>query len=161
MSVHAVFRRVLEDLIPLAEAKALDIGVEDGQDANACAVYADAIELASLVKNLVDNAIRYTPRGGRVDLSTHASASHVFLTIADTGPGIAPHERERVFEPFYRVPGNEQIGSGLGLSIVKTIADRIGADITLAYADEAHRSGLRVVLRVPLGRPLRATSPAA
>ncbi|WP_126285870.1 sensor histidine kinase [Burkholderia stagnalis] len=160
VSVHAVFRRVLEDLMPLAEAKALDIGVEDRQDANACAVYADEIELASLVKNLVDNAIRYTPRGGRVDLSTHACASHVFLTIADTGPGIAPHERERVFDPFYRVPGNEQIGSGLGLSIVKTIAERMGADITLAYADEPHCSGLRVVVRVPLGRPLRATSPA-
>ncbi|MGU7774961.1 sensor histidine kinase [Burkholderia sp. MR1-5-21] len=148
VSVHAVFRSVLEDLIPLAEAKALDIGVEDGPDTR---VRADAIELASLVKNLVDNAIRYTPRGGRVDLSTHASASHVFLTITDTGPGIAPHERERVFDPFYRVPGNEQIGSGLGLSIVKTIADRMEADVTLDYADEPHRSGLRVVLRVPLG----------
>ncbi|MGU7784846.1 sensor histidine kinase [Burkholderia sp. PU8-34] len=148
VSVHAVYRHVLEDLIPLAEAKALDIGVEDGPDTNVCA---DEIELESLVKNLVDNAIRYTPRGGRVDLSTHASASHVFLTIADTGPGIAPHERERVFDPFYRVPGNEQIGSGLGLSIVKTIADRMGADVTLGYADEQQRSGLRVVLRIPLG----------
>ena len=57
-----------------------------------------------------DNAIRYTPPGGRVDLSTHAR-TRTCVTIADTGPGIAPHERERVFDPFYRVPGNAQIGS--------------------------------------------------
>ncbi|PCE24685.1 sensor histidine kinase [Burkholderia ubonensis] len=150
VSVHAVYRRVLEDLIPLAEAKALDLGVEEGPDADACV---DAIELASLVKNLVDNAIRYTPRGGRVDLSTQATASHVVLTVTDTGPGIAPHERERVFDPFYRVPGNEQIGSGLGLSIVKTIADRLGADVTLAYADERQCRGLRVSLRIPHDQP--------
>ncbi|RQS64963.1 two-component sensor histidine kinase [Burkholderia sp. Bp8963] len=148
VSVHAVYRRVLEDLLPLAEAKALDIGVEDGPDTQVCV---DETGLASLVKNLVDNAIRYTPHGGRVDLSTHAAASHVCVMIADTGPGIAPRERERVFDPFYRVPGNEQIGSGLGLSIVKTIADRMGAEVTLAYADEPLRRGLRVMLRIPSG----------
>ncbi|WP_080413108.1 sensor histidine kinase [Burkholderia ubonensis] len=153
VSMQAVYRRVLEDLIPLAEAKALDIGVKEGPDAAACV---DENELASLVKNLVDNAIRYTPRGGRVDLSTQATASHVVLTVTDTGPGIAPHERERVFDPFYRVPGNEQIGSGLGLSIVKTIADRMGAVVTLAYADERQCRGLRASLRIPHGRPPRA-----
>ena len=72
----------------------------------------DELELVSLVMSLVDNAIRYTPPGGRVNLSTQRTDTHVCVTIADTGPGIAPHERERVFDPFYRVPGNAQIGSG-------------------------------------------------
>ena len=109
--------------------------------------------------NLVDNAIRYTPPGGRVDLSTQRTDTHVCVTIADTGPGIAPHERERVFDPFYRVPGNAQIGSGLGLSIVKIVADRMGADITLSYADETEARGLRISVRIPLVRPPGAAQP--
>ncbi|MPV70571.1 sensor histidine kinase [Burkholderia sp. BE17] len=150
VSVHAIYRRVLEDLMPLADAKTLDIGIDDGPDTR---VPVDELELTSLVMNLVDNAIRYTPSGGRVDLSTQQTDTHACVTIADTGPGIAPHERARVFDPFYRVPGNAQIGSGLGLSIVKILADRMGADIALAYADERASRGLRVSVRIPLARP--------
>ncbi|MEK2601756.1 HAMP domain-containing sensor histidine kinase [Burkholderia arboris] len=159
VSVHAVYRRVLEDLMPLAEAKAIDIGVEDGPDT---CVPVDELELASLVMNLVDNAIRYTPAGGRVDLWTQATDTHACVSVVDSGPGIAPQERERVFDPFYRVPGNVQIGSGLGLSIVKILADRMGADVTLAYADERASLGLRVSVRIPLVRPSNAAqrSPA-
>lgn len=120
---------------------------------------ADALELASLVMNLVDNAIRYTPAGGRVDLSTACTDTHACVTIVDSGPGIAPQERARVFDPFYRVPGNVQIGSGLGLSIVRILADRMGADITLAYADERASRGLRVSVRIPLARPSGAAQP--
>lgn len=156
VSVHAVYRRVLEDLMPLAEAKTIDIGIEDGPDAS---VPADELELVSLVMNLVDNAIRYTPPGGRVDLSTQRTGTHVGVTISDTGPGIAPHERERVFDPFYRVPGNAQIGSGLGLSIVKIVADRLSAGIMLAYADEAESCGLRISVRIPLVQPAAASEP--
>ncbi|KAF1039056.1 MAG: Swarming motility regulation sensor protein RssA [Burkholderia lata] len=156
VSVHAVYRRVLEDLMPLADAKAIDIGIEDGPDTS---VSVDELELVSLVMNLVDNAIRYTLPGGRVDLSTQRTDTHACVTIADTGPGIAPHERARVFDPFYRVPGNAQIGSGLGLSIVKIVADRMGAGITLAYADEAESRGLRISVRIPLVQTPGATQP--
>ncbi|MGP8475519.1 sensor histidine kinase [Burkholderia sp. PR2] len=156
VSVHATYRRVLEDLMPLADAKTIDIGVDDGPDTR---VPVDELELTSLVMNLVDNAIRYTPTGGRVDLSTQRTDTHVCVTIADTGPGIAPQERARVFDPFYRVPGNAQIGSGLGLSIVKILADRMSADIALAYADERASRGLRVSVRIPLVRPSGAAQP--
>ncbi|WP_321789093.1 HAMP domain-containing sensor histidine kinase [Burkholderia pyrrocinia] len=156
VSIHATYRRVLEDLMPLADAKTIDIGVDDGPDAR---VPVDALELTSLVMNLVDNAIRYTPSGGRVDLSTQQTDTHACVTIVDTGPGIAPQERARVFDPFYRVPGNAQIGSGLGLSIVKILADRMGADIALAYADERESRGLRVSVRIPLVRPPGAAQP--
>ncbi|MEX3825118.1 ATP-binding protein, partial [Paraburkholderia sp. BR14262] len=121
VSVHATWRRVLEDLMPLAEARHIDIGVEDGPDVR---VSVDSIELTTLIKNLVDNAIRYTPDGGRVNLAVRETGTQALLTVTDNGPGIAPHERARVFDPFYRIPGNEQIGSGLGLAIVRTIADR-------------------------------------
>ncbi|HKR42901.1 MAG TPA: ATP-binding protein [Paraburkholderia sp.] len=146
VSIHATWRRVLEDLMPLAEAKHIDIGVEDGADVR---VSVDSIELTTLIRNLVDNAIRYTPDGGRVNLAVRETESQALLTVADNGPGIAPHERARVFDPFYRIPGNEQIGSGLGLAIVRTIADRMGAEVSLAPTDTHTQRGLRVSVRIP------------
>ncbi|MGE4559972.1 MAG: ATP-binding protein, partial [Desulfobulbus sp.] len=143
LSVQQVYRQVLEDLLPLAEAKEIDIGIASAVDAR---LEVNAVDLLTLVKNVVDNAIRYTPSGGRIDLSVGTGPDTVSLVVADNGPGIPEEERERVFDPFYRVLGNEQIGSGLGLSIVRTIAQRIGASVTLAPADPQTGSGLRVTI---------------
>ncbi|MFM0732694.1 ATP-binding protein [Paraburkholderia sediminicola] len=147
VSVLHVYRRVLEDLMPLAEAKRIDIGIESGDDAQ---ISANEIEIRTLVKNLVDNAIRYTPESGRVDLSVKINGKHVRLAVTDSGPGIAPAERAQVFEPFYRVLGSNQEGSGLGLRIVKTIADRLGWDVELSYSDKTLRSGLCVTVDICL-----------
>lgn len=144
--MQRVFRKVLEDLMPLAEAKNIDVGVVGHQGAH---VQAPEGDLQTLVKNLVDNAIRYTPRDGQINLSAEIHGRDVTVQVTDTGPGIAPQERERVFDAFYRVLGREEIGSGLGLSIVKTIADRLGAKISLAYANKSARSGLRVLVTFP------------
>ena len=141
VSVLSVYRRVLEDLLPLAEAKNIDMGVEGEQDAQ---VWVSELDLMAVVKNLVDNAIRYTPAGGRVDLSLARAQARVVLTIQDNGAGIALGERDRVFDAFYRTLGSEQVGAGLGLSIVKAVLDRIGADIVLSFSDEAAASGLCV-----------------
>jgi two-component system OmpR family sensor kinase len=148
VSVHGVYRRVLEDLLPLAEIKQIDIGVgvEDEQDVQ---VLINEIDLLAVVKNLVDNAIRYTPAGGRVDLSVGIEEGGALLQIKDSGPGIAAEERERVFDPFYRSLGSHEVGSGLGLSIVKTIADRNGARIRLGFCDEVRKSGLCVSVWLP------------
>jgi two-component system OmpR family sensor kinase len=146
VSVQRIYRRVLEDLIPLAESKHIDIGVEGTQDAD---VWASELDMIALVKNLVDNAIRYTPERGRVDLSVAVTEGKTVLHVQDSGPGIALDERERVFDPFYRALGTEQMGSGLGLSIVQTIAHRIGADIRLAFSDEDKRTGLHVTILFP------------
>jgi two-component system OmpR family sensor kinase len=143
ISVLAIYRRVLEDLMPLAEAKHIDIGVVEERDAR---VFVGELDLIAVIKNLVDNSIRYTPEGGRIDLGLTIKAPHAILHIKDSGPGIPTQEQERVFDPFYRVLGNDEIGSGLGLSIVKTITDRIGADLHLAFADEETQSGLCVTL---------------
>lgn len=147
VSVQAIYRRVLEDLMPLAEAKHIDIGVEGTQDAD---VWASELDMIALVKNLVDNAIRYTPQGGRVDLSVRVSEGQAELRVQDSGPGIALAERDRVFDPFYRTLGSEQLGSGLGLSIVQTIAHRIGAEIRLDFVDETQQTGLKVSVIVPM-----------
>jgi two-component system OmpR family sensor kinase len=147
ISVQAVYRRVLEDLLPLAEAKHIDIGVEGGQDAQ---VLVNEVDLIAVVKNLVDNAIRYTPDGGRVDLSVAIVDHRALLQIKDSGPGIPTDERVRVFDPFYRSLGSDQLGSGLGLSIVKAIADRTGAEVRLTFSDEARQSGLCASVLVPL-----------
>lgn len=146
VSVQSIYRRVLEDLMPLAEAKHIDIGVEGTLDAE---VWASELDMIAVVKNLVDNAIRYTPEGGRVDLTVGVSEGKAVLRIQDSGPGIPLAERDRVFDPFYRTLGSEQIGSGLGLSIVQTIANRIGAEISLGFANESQQTGLNVAVIVP------------
>ena len=142
ISLQHVFRQVLEDLMPLAEAKQIDLGVVGKVDAHLGVADTD---LKTLVKNLVENAIRYTPPRGKVDLSVQSSASEVCLIVEDTGPGIPEHERQRVFDPFYRVLVHDEEGSGLGLSIVKAIADRVGATVSLeSNTGQIAGSGLRV-----------------
>lgn len=147
VSIQGVYRRVLEDLMPLAEVKHIDIGVEGTQDAE---VWASEMDMIAVVRNLIDNAIRYTPEGGRVDLSVGVLEGRAVLRIQDSGPGIPLAERNRVFDPFYRTLGSEQIGSGLGLSIVQTIANRIGAEIRLGFTDESQQTGLNVAVIVPI-----------
>ena len=88
--------------------------------------------------------------GGRVDLSVLSSNSVITLVIEDSGPGIPEAERERVFDPFYRIVGSAEIGSGLGLSIVQTISARMGAEVCLGFASEQSRSGLRVMVNFPV-----------
>lgn len=147
VSVQHVYRLVLEDLMPLAEAKNIDIGIEGERDVQ---LWINELDLVALVKNLVDNAIRYTPEGGKVDISVAKEGSRAILRVQDTGPGIPPTERARVFDPFYRILGSNQVGSGLGLSIVKAISDRIGGVIQLGASELDYRTGLSVSVSVPV-----------
>lgn len=146
VSVRRVCHQVLEDLMPLAQVKNIDLGIVGEKDAT---ILAEEMDLKILVKNLVDNAIRYTPNGGKIDLHIRSFEGRTTLQIEDSGPGIPEAERERVFDPFYRISGNEEVGSGLGLSIVKTIADYLGAIVTLQYVNEQMKTGLNVVVEFP------------
>jgi two-component system OmpR family sensor kinase len=139
----------LEDLVPLAEAKAIDLGVVGDADP---AVTGRPVDIRILVKNLVDNAIRYTPEGGRVDISVAESDGRVVLDVDDTGAGIPLTERERVFDAFYRVLGNGEIGSGLGLAITASIAHQIGAAIALMEKPDG-TPGLRARVAFPAAVP--------
>lgn len=149
VSVLAVYRKVIESLMPLAEHKHMDIGIEEHADNDEVMIVANEIHLYTLIRNLVDNAIRYSPEHGRVDLSIAREVEGVRLQVRDYGPGIPPEEMLRVFDPFYRILGTEQIGSGLGLSIVKTIADNMQARIQFSYTDLAQRHGLKVDVFIP------------
>ena len=151
VSVQDVYRRVLEDLMPLAEAKHIDIGVEGEQDV---LLWVNELDMIAVVKNLVDNAIRYTPTGGRVDLSVAEEEGRAISRVQDSGPGIQVVEQDRVFAPFYRILGSDQVGSGLGLSIVKAVTDRIGAEIQIGFSDEVTHSGLCICVLMPLAKPL-------
>src|SRR5512146_203665 len=128
----------------LAADKAIDLGLARAAPA---LVQGDPASLAILLSNLVDNALRYTPRGGRIDVAVDRDAGGATLSVSDTGPGIPVAERARVFDRFYRGEVHEEAGSGLGLSIVKRIADAHGATITLDAPAEG--SGLVVSVHFP------------
>ena len=133
---------------PIAEARGIDLGCTGTA---AVPVRGDPASLATLLANLLDNALRYTAEGGRVDVAVAEESGRAVLSVTDTGPGIPVAERERVFERFHRgvhaddaAPGT---GSGLGLSIVRRIAEAHGATVTLG--DGAGGKGLAVRVRFP------------
>jgi two-component system OmpR family sensor kinase len=128
----------------LAADKSIDLGLAR---ATTTTVNGDPASLAILLSNLLDNALRYTPRGGRIDVAVDDDPSGATLSVADTGPGIPPEDRERVFDRFYRGADSDASGSGLGLSIVKRIADAHDAAITLDAPPQG--SGLIVRVRFP------------
>ncbi len=142
VSLRQMIREVLEDLVPIAEAKDIDLGVIGDADG---IIEARPVDLKVLVKNLCDNAIRYTPDGGRVDITIQNGDGLITLQVDDTGPGIAEDERTRVFDSFYRVLGNGEMGSGLGLAITRTVADSMQAVIALSDS-RPPQSGLRVTV---------------
>ena len=147
--VQTVFRQVIETLLPLADAKQSDLGIASDADAT---LPLPAAELYTLIKNLADNALRYSLRGSRIDLDLETRTDAAILIVEDNGPGIAPDERARVLDPFYRQLGSDEEGTGLGLAIVKTLCDKYGASLTLHDA-RSHPHGLRVEIRFPCQIP--------
>jgi two-component system sensor histidine kinase TctE len=158
LELAAFAREVVSDWVPAAIERGIDLGLEaDGSEDSEASRNADAqaqaeldeadpdededtpssrilghpILLRELMNNLMDNALRYTPRGGRVTVRVAGGEGRVFLEVEDSGPGIPEAERELVFERFYRVLGTGVDGSGLGLPIVREIADQHGASIEI------------------------------
>ncbi len=125
-----------------ALARGIDLGFEPGQ----ATVRGVPWLLREALSNLVDNALRYTPAGGVVTVTSAVEGGRPRLRVVDSGPGIPPDERQRVFERFYRVAGAPGDGCGLGLAIVREIADLHGAEVRL---DEPPGGGLRVELVFP------------
>ncbi|MFL6631491.1 MAG: ATP-binding protein [Massilia sp.] len=144
VDIAGAAKRAVAELASVAAAKQIDIGL---QRADSAEVEGQPDALMILLRNLVDNAIKYTPEGGTVDVSVVAEAGSVTVTVEDSGPGIPPAERERVFDRFYRVPGSDVKGSGLGLAIIKSIAERHGA--TLALGESKRLGGLEATVNFP------------
>jgi two-component system OmpR family sensor kinase len=135
---------VVRELVPLAAARDIDLGLADLAPLS---VEGDAGALSTLLTNLVDNAVRYTPAGGRVDVAVALRDRAPALVVRDNGPGIPPEERETVFQRFTRGSSAGAPGSGLGMAIVKRIADRHGASVELE--EGIGGAGLGAVVRFP------------
>ena len=124
---------VCADLGPLILAKNLDFALDAAPD---CIVTGQAEWLRVLIRNLVDNAIRYTPLGGTLRVSVSRATGQCRLSVSDSGPGIPAGERDAVLRRFHRLDQGSQPGSGLGLAIVARIAELHGADLDLATAED-------------------------
>jgi two-component system sensor histidine kinase TctE len=109
-------------------------------------IEADKVRMKMLIDNLLDNAIRFSSRGGRVTLKVETTDNGVVLAVEDSGPGIPQEERESVFRRFYRVLGSPGEGSGLGLSIVKEIAIAHGATIILDEPEDHPGTLVKILL---------------
>src|SRR5256886_16673587 len=130
-------REIVAELVPLADAGRIDLGVSAAPPAG---VHGDPDALRTLLRNLVDNAVRYTPAGGRVDVAVEEASDTrgARLTVSDDGAGIPPAEREPVFDRFYRRAGTAPAGRRPGLSIVKTIAASHGPSLSPPQGASGH-----------------------
>ena len=148
-------RLAVADMLAQAQLKQIDLGLVKSEPAW---VRGQPEALRMALRNLLDNAIKYTPAGGQIDISIEVVNGQALLAVDDSGPGISPDARPRVFDRFFRA-GNvlAETGSGLGLAIVKTIADRHGA--TLRLDQSAGLGGLRAELRMALVMPLTPLPP--
>jgi two-component system OmpR family sensor kinase len=124
-----IAQQTVADLAIFAESKDIDLGI--CAEAEALSIHAHMEGLSAMLRNLVDNALRYTQPGGQVDVMIGLVGGAPFLQVADNGPGVPEDGRERLFDRFYRPDGHEVWGSGLGLSIVKSVADAHRAQIKL------------------------------
>lgn len=135
--LHALAADVIAHIVPAALQKNIILELTGDQHV---LVDADPISLSILIRNLVDNAVRYTPAGGTVKVEVGKQGQKTLLTVCDSGPGISPDLQQRVFDRFYRLMGNNAQGCGLGLAIVKQIADLYNFTVELKNND--HGQGL-------------------
>lgn len=142
-------RTMIADMVPHAIEKNTDIELITEEDRIIIPGNAPAVGI--LIRNLVDNAIRYCPEGSLIKVTAKRVADTANLIVEDNGPGIPPELRERVFERFFRVLGTKAQGSGLGLGIVAQIVELHNAEIVLGEPEEG--TGLVVTVKFPLHRP--------
>lgn len=144
-----VVSRVVGQLRPQTDDAGIELQCEPGSGVR---VIADADRIAQVVTNLVGNAIRATPMGGRITVSCGQHDGEAVVSVADTGEGIAEADLERIFERFYRVPGRRgaghESGSGIGLTIAKHLVERHGGSI--AAASDGKGRGATFTVRLPL-----------
>jgi two-component system OmpR family sensor kinase/two-component system sensor histidine kinase QseC len=143
LDLAELVRQAVADTVPYAVSRGSEF---DLQAETPVKVLGDRTALPLLVRNLVDNAVRYSPRGARIELQVLADQGAPTLRVDDSGPGIPPDERARVFDRFYRSASAEEEGSGLGLAIVRSVAARHGAEVSLSSSP---LGGLRVEVRFP------------
>jgi len=145
LDLEVLAREVTTNWIQPALDKGIDLGF--GEPSVSAPIEGNPILLRELISNLIDNAVRYTQPGGQVTVSVGKQDGDVILSVTDNGPGIPEAERTRVFERFYRVLGTGQDGAGLGLAIVREIAERHGARVRLEAGPEQHGTRVTVAFK--------------
>lgn len=148
VNLNQIAQEVTTDMVPTAIKKGIDLGFESS-DLDAM-VLGDSKRLKELLYNLVDNALLYTPGGGKVTVNVRREAGEIVLSVEDNGPGIPKDEREKVFERFHRVMGTGQEGSGLGLAIVMEIAQLHQANVEIS--DDPKQKGLNIQVSFSVAR---------
>ena len=136
VDLTVVARETVQAWVQASFAGEIDLGFEPPEQP--VMIAGQPLMLREMLSNLIDNALRYTPPGGSVTVRVRCDGEHAQLEVEDTGPGIAPNERERVFERFYRILGSNTQGSGLGLAIVREIAQQHGAEIDVFNKPRSH-----------------------
>lgn len=142
VNLEALVAEAIADVLPQAQQRRIDLGLAASAPAQ---VQGQSAALHILLGNLLDNALKYTPEGGQVDVTLGVEDGAPQLSVEDSGPGIPEADRERAFDRFYRAAGAGAEGSGLGLAIVRTIAERHGAAVQLSCSERL--GGLRVTVR--------------
>ena len=121
VNVHQVLHESINTLITLADQRGIDLGLEtSGVPVEAAMLSCSSADLRSVVDNMIENALRYSPEGAVVDVRVLSQQGKLAIEVADTGPGIPPELLSRVFDRFFRVPGSDTRGSGLGLAIAQS-----------------------------------------
>jgi len=139
---------VIEELAPLAQKKSVELGLELDEAVENLSVHAPPSMVRELLFNLIDNAIKHLDKPGSVSISLLREPAHAVLRVSDTGPGIAPEHRDKVFERFFRLDAAMPDSSGLGLAIVKEICSLLGGSVSLDTPPSG--TGLQVDVRLPL-----------
>ena len=150
---------VVRDFVPAAMDKRIDLGYDGPQPGEGAVLYGQPVMLRELVRNLVDNALHYTPTGGAVTarVTLDPFGQVLVLQVEDNGPGIPAAERDNVLRPFYRALGTDVDGSGLGLSIVDQIARQHGAEVGISDAHPRPAPGRGPGAMFTIRFPLRAS----
>lgn len=140
----ALARQWLAEFIPLAEARQIDLGMDESASIR---IQSNAQALGLVMRNALENALKYTPAGGVVTLRLRAEADAVSIEVVDSGTGIPTENQEAVFAPFHRLQDASGEGSGLGLAIAREAAGKLGAAVSVSNRVDAH--GLVFTLRLP------------
>ena len=163
VDLRSIVKLAVADVLPHAGHRQIDLGLAGSELLQPVEVNGNGEALRILLRNLLDNAVKYTPVAGRVDVSLDLQDGRPVLTVEDSGPGIAEEDRHRVFDRFFRAASvaatagapaesagaliSPETGSGLGLAIVRVIAERHGAALRLGTSERL--GGLRVEVRFP------------
>jgi two-component system, OmpR family, sensor kinase len=146
VSLDRIAKEIVADLLPEATRRNIDLGFDLVEPVT---ISGDPVMVTSMLRNLLDNAARFTPDGGRIDVGIFRTDGCAALQIEDSGSGIPPNDLGRIFEPFYRGENPVGDGSGLGLSIVRRTVDRLGGTIAIEnIVGTEGKTGLRVTIKL-------------